>query len=251
MITNLASIQPTMSFPDQYKNLLLEYARKELHKASELKVETIGSQIREIGFLCTQCGSCCRGYHSDNRVMLLPQDILNLSKNSSLSAAEFVLPFIAAEVEDALNGISDLSGLIPYLDKDGDVHSFGWMLKRKKHGDCFFLERGDLPYKCAIYDFRPALCQTYPFYLEECELHTSECEGLGSSISYDDSLLLARLVLKRYMLELEERILVYQRYEHFEPMDTNVGFSLERFKKGHVSYIVHDSEGTHRICERM
>lgn len=251
MITYVVSIAIAMSFSDQYKNLLVQNAKKELHRASAMQVESIASRIRDIGFSCIQCGNCCRARCSDNRVMLLKQDILNLSKNAVLSSGEFSLPFIPAEVEDALNSISNLSDLIPYLDKDGNVHSFGWMLKRKKNGDCFFLEKSDRPYRCTIYDFRPALCQTYPFYLEECELHTSECEGLGSSISYDNSLLLARLVLERYMLELEERILVYQRYEHFEPMDTNVGFSLERFKKGHVFYIVHDSEGTHRIYERM
>lgn len=240
-----------MSFPDQYKNLLIENARKELYNASKLKVETIGSQIREIGFSCAQCGNCCRGCRSDNRVMLLQQDILNISKNSVLSAAEFSLPFIPTEVEDVLNGISDPSGLTPYTDKDGNIHSFGWMLRRKKNGDCLFLEAEVPSYRCTIYKLRPVLCQTYPFYLGECELYTSECKGLGSSISYDDSLVLARSVLHRYMHELEERILVYQRYEHFEPVDTNIGFSLERFKKGHVFYIVHDSEGTHRRCERM
>lgn len=240
-----------MSFSDQYKNLLVQNAKKELAQASGMQVGSIASKIKDIGFSCTQCGSCCRSICNDNRVLLLKQDILNISKNAVLSAGEFSLPFIPAEVEDALSGISDLSDLIPYIDKEGNVHSFGWMLRRKRNGDCIFLAYGSGLYKCTIYDLRPALCQTYPFYLEECELHTSECEGLGSSISYEDSLILARSVLKRYMHELEERILLYQRYEYFKPTNTNIDFSLERFKKGHVFYIVHDSEGTHRTCERM
>ncbi|WP_321419778.1 YkgJ family cysteine cluster protein [uncultured Methanomethylovorans sp.] len=238
-----------MSFTGTYKDLLVQNARRELDQAFGLKVETIASKIRRIGFSCTQCGICCRGCCTDNRVMLLQQDILTISENTAI--AEFSLPFVPVEVEDALNGISDSSSLIPYTDKDGNVHSFGWMLRRKENGDCFFLESAGLSYKCTIYKLRPALCRTYPFYLEECELHTSECEGLGSSISCDDSLVLAKSVLDRYIHELEERILMYQRYEYFDPIDSNYVYSLERFKKGHVLYIVHDSEGTHRRCERM
>ena len=241
--------QNEMTFSDKYKDLLVQDVRKELHRASSLKVESIASKIRNIGFSCTQCGSCCRGCCTDNRVMLLQQDILTISENTNLSTAEFLLPFIPLEVEDVLNGISESSSLIPYTDKDGNVHSFGWMLRRKKNGDCSFLESTNQPYKCAIYKLRPALCRTYPFYLEECELCTSECEGLGLPISHEDSLILAKSVLDRYLHELEERILVYQCYEHFEPIDSNIVYSLERFKKGHVFYIVHDSEGTHRRCE--
>ena len=239
-----------MSFSEQYKDLLIQGARKELHQATKLEVGSIASMLREIGFSCTQCGGCCRGDHSDNRVMLLQQDILHISK-CGLSSVEFSLPFIPAEVEGALKGISDLSFLAPFTDSEGNIHSFGWMLRRKKNSDCHYLEAAGLSARCTIYNFRPTLCQTYPFYMEDCELHTSECKGLGSDISYNDSLALARLILDRYIHELEECILVYQLYEHFEPLGTNVGFSLERFKKGHVVYIVHDSEGAHRRCERM
>ena len=240
-----------MPFSEQYRDLLIQGARRELYRATELKVGYVASMLREIGFSCTQCGSCCRGDHSDNRVMLLQQDILRISKYSVLSATEFSLPFVPDEVENALKGNSDLSDLVPFTDSDGNIHSFGWMLRRKKNGDCIFLEAADLSSRCLIYDLRPALCQTYPFYMEDCKLHTSECKGLGSDISYADSLKLARLVLDRYIRELEERILVYQHYEHFEHVGTNIDYSLERFKKGHVFYIVHDSEGTHRRCERM
>jgi len=238
-----------MSFSERYKDLLIQDARKELHRATEIKAGCIASMIKAIGFSCTQCGNCCRGDHSDNRVMLLQQDVLRISKCSDLSASEFSLPFIPAEAENALKGISDPSDLVPFIDSEGNVHSFGWMLRRKNNSCCLFLEAAGLSSRCNVYNHRPALCQTYPFYMEDCKLHTSECEGLGSDISYFDSLTFARLVLDRYIHELEERILVYQRYEHFEPMGTNVDFSLERFKKGHVFYIVHDSEGTHRRCE--
>jgi Fe-S-cluster containining protein len=151
----------------------------------------------------------------------------------------------------ALKVISDLSFLAHSLIVKENNNSFGWMSGVKKIVFCHFLEAAGLSFRCLIYDLRPALCQTYPFYMEDCKLHTSECKGLGSGMSYADSLKLARLVLDRYIHELEERILVYQCYEHFEPLETNVGFSLERFKKGHVVYIVHDSEGAHRRCERM
>jgi len=132
--------QNEMTFSDKYKDLLVQDVRKELHRASSLKVESIASKIRNMGFSCTQCGSCCRGCCTDNRVMLLQQDILTISENTHFSSSEFLLPFIPLEVEDALNGISESSSLIPYTDKDGNVHSFGWMLRRKKNGDCSFLE---------------------------------------------------------------------------------------------------------------
>lgn len=240
-----------MPFSDQYKKLLIKDTLRELKEASELKVEDIGSHILKVGFSCTQCGSCCRGSCSDNSVMLLQEDIRCISENSSFSAKEFSLPFIPDKAEGALKDTSYPSSLIPYTDKDGNIHSFGWVLRHKKNGDCLFLESKGTSYRCIIYELRPALCRTYPFYLEECELHTSECEGLGLPISPDNSLLLAKAVFYRYIHELEERLLFYERYEDFEPTDTKKGFSLERFKKGHVFYIVHDSEGTHQRCEPL
>lgn len=240
-----------MPISEQYKDLLIQGTRKELYRALELKVGDIASILRKTGFSCTQCGNCCRDHHGDNRVMLLQQDILRISEHTGLYATEFSLPFIPIEVENVLKGISDPSDLIPFTDSKGNIHSFGWMLRRKKNGDCIFLEAVGPSFRCSIYDHRPALCQTYPFFLEDCMLHISDCKGLGSDISYAGSLALSRLVLDRYICELKESILVYQHYEHFEPLGANVGFSLERFKKGHVFYIVHDSEGAHRRCERM
>ncbi|MBC7086252.1 MAG: YkgJ family cysteine cluster protein [Methanomethylovorans sp.] len=238
-----------MQFRSTYRNLILEDVKNELMQAKSLEVESISFQIQKTGFSCTQCGCCCRGKYGDNRVMLLPQDILEIYKTTHLSEADFSSPFIPVEVENALNGVSETSNLLPYIDGKGNIHSFGWMLKRKKNGDCFFFE--SISHKCSIYKSRPVMCQTYPFYMEKCKLYTSECEGLGSFISPSDSLSLARLVLNRYIQELEDLILVYQRYEHFEPVDTNISISLERFKKGYVFYIVHDSEGTHYRCEQI
>ncbi|MBP2030619.1 Fe-S-cluster containining protein [Methanohalophilus levihalophilus] len=198
---------------------------KELEIVENLDIDSIASQIESIGFKCTRCGKCCRGSFGDNSVLLNSEDLDVLEKDSL--KADFVIPMI---------DFSDMNGY-QLVDEDGFVHTFGWMLKRKQNMDCIFLEKD---YRCRIYDSRPYLCRTYPFFLNEGTLEVCECEGLGKSISSEAAKELATLIVHRKSVELKDTITIYEKF-------LESGITLEEKDSVALSeifrIIVHDTKG--------
>jgi hypothetical protein len=122
------------------------------------------------------------------------------------------------------------------FDTEGNLHTFGWMLRRRDNGDCALLG-GDN--KCDIYAFRPALCSTYPFFLHGGRLEISECEGIGAPVDAETAGMLARAVIRRKTVELQDTIRIYEAY-------CASGLSLEVRKeslKDGGAVVVHDAEG--------
>ncbi|HEX7444781.1 MAG TPA: YkgJ family cysteine cluster protein, partial [Methanothrix sp.] len=111
-----------------------------------------------------------------------------------------------------------------------------WRLK-KEGESCRFFENG----RCGIYPSRPALCSTYPFYLDEGILQHSLCCGIGGVIEPAEGAELAKRVIHRSILELIEAIALTEKFEDFERGDES--------RNGDGDYIVHDSEGEHRISD--
>ncbi len=62
----------------------------------------------------------------------------------------------------------------------------------------------------------------------------SECIGLGSSISNDESQRIAVLLKERYIAEIKESILLLEKFNGFNPDD-----------RGKIC--VHDGEGEHWV----
>ncbi|MBW6470563.1 MAG: YkgJ family cysteine cluster protein, partial [Methanosarcinaceae archaeon] len=134
------------------------------------------------------------------------------------------------------------------IDTDGRIHTFGWILPRKSNGDCNFIENVETSNKCKIYDVRPMLCRTYPFYMKDMELHISECEGLGHKILPEESLKIALDVVNRYITEIEDTIALYKKFEGFVSGPENIKTTIDHTDRNdHVIHIVHDSKGTHEI----
>ena len=123
------------------------------------------------------------------------------------------------------------------------------MLRRKKDGDCVFLEQGTN--RCRIYAVRPMLCRTYPFYMEDLKLYTCECEGLGYPISGEESLKLAEDLLFRYIAELEDMLAMYERFENFEKGGKGPELARENAEKGAFAFIVHDSSGASKVSVKV
>lgn len=135
--------------------------------------------------------------------------------------------------------------LLEDIDSEGNIHAFGWVLRRKRNGDCIFLQ--DNTNKCSVYPVRPMLCSTYPFYIEELSLQTCECEGLRRPISVENSIKLAKLLLFRYISELEDTLATYEKFTDFEKNKIGLELAKKRLEKGICSYIVHDSAGSNKI----
>lgn len=67
----------------------------------------------------------------------------------------------------------------------------------------------------------------------------SECRGLGFRIESTEANELAKQLLKRYLIEIQEAIHLLERYRDFERGAQRKGGGC----------IVHDSEGEHRISQ--
>lgn len=88
-----------------------------------------------IGWSCTQCGSCCGDVEQKTRmILLLPDDIKRIEEK---------------EKKD-------------FYDKWDEGNFIGLMCK-KKNGKCVFHS----PKGCSIYESRALLCRMYPFWLEK------------------------------------------------------------------------------------
>lgn len=197
-----------LKMPSQ-KDIRISNLKKALDKALVIDEKKIAGQIKALGFHCNKCAQCCRAEFGDNTVIVFPSEIRSISEKTGLSRDDFVIP---TPSED--------------MDSKGNVHTFEWVLK--KNGDCIFLEN-DL---CEIYECRPHICRTYPFYLLDGKLEVSECIGIGGNINDEESLKFAVLLKQRYIKEIREAIELLEKFNGFIPC-------------GSGNICVHDSEGEH------
>ena len=189
--------------------------RSRLEAARNLSTEKIAAEIQKEGFRCLGCGECCRG--EDNSVTVFPFEIWRIVCRTGKCWLEVVEPPSLGE-----------------WDSKGNFHTLEWRL-RKEGLSCSYYSGG----RCSIYPDRPLICRTYPFYLEDGDLHVSECRGLGGAIEHRAALRLASVIKTRYLTEIEESIELVGRYRDFErgsPSSEEVGVC-----------IVHDSEGEHPV----
>jgi len=193
------------------KESMISSLMKELDYALRIDEKKLADRIKATGFKCRKCAQCCMSEFGDNTVIVSPSQIGKICKISGLERDDFVIPTPSDD-----------------RDKDGNIHTFEWVLKN--NGDCIFLKKK----LCEIYECRPFICKTYPFFLLDGKLEVSECMGLGGNISYDGSHELAGLLKERYVLEIKESIAVLEKFQGFNP-------------GGNGRVCVHDSEGEHWI----
>jgi uncharacterized protein len=186
--------------------------KDDLLAARRLSKADLAAKIIEIGFSCQGCGECCMG--EDNSVLVFPREIREIQK-----AAALAWPEVAGPPEEG------------EWDRKGYFHTLEWRLE-KDGESCRFYRNG----RCSIYDLRPMLCRTYPFYLDRGELMLSECRGLGGEISMPQAEEMAGRLIMRHIIEIEEALALLKNYRDFE-----------RGVPGKGGIIVHDSEGEHRI----
>jgi len=187
--------------------------KQALWAAKELSLTELAARIRELGFRCQKCGECCQG--EDNSVVVFPEEARRIQTATGLEWLEVVGPPEEGE-----------------WDKDGCFHTLEWRL-RKEGESCRFYQNG----RCFVYPNRPMLCRTYPFYLDNGILYCSECRGLGCKIEAEEADEIAKQLVKRHLLEIQEAIHLLERYRDFERGEAKEGGDC----------IVHDSEGEHHI----
>ncbi len=113
---------------------------------------------KNIRFLCSHCGKCCRDTEEKiRRILLLESDVDRICKENSLDVDEFAKESNCSK---------------PYICE----------MKKTKSGICFFLKNN----LCTIYEIRPLICRFYPFPLESLGnnrhsfSYTEKCPGIGN-----------------------------------------------------------------------
>ncbi|RJX43895.1 YkgJ family cysteine cluster protein [Halonotius aquaticus] len=221
----------------------------ELDRACSLAVDDLADAIESIGFECTRCGACCKGYDPDS-------DGDEEKKEADATDREphtaTVFPDEIRELQDAGDyDWRDVARPMPYgLDEEDGAEAtagetFEWALQTDACGDCtFYEERDDGTGHCGVHDDRPLICKTYPFSVAlggtsqpmgeavdgEGMVRAHECEGLGRDISRSEAKELAAALKERAIREIEEAIAVRENYE----------------SRDVDGVVVHDSEGQKR-----
>ncbi|WP_411965642.1 YkgJ family cysteine cluster protein [Haloferax sp. YSMS24] len=210
----------------------------ELARARELDVSELADAIESIGFECTRCGACCKGYDTDDgerephTATVFPDEVRVVQDATSMEWRDVArpMPYGLEEGDDGLEG-----------------ETFEWALQTDACGDCRFYEEDDAGQgACRVHADRPLICETYPFSVdvagtsqpmgeavdEEGIVRAHECEGLGRDISREDAEEMAAALKERAVREIAEAIDVADAYS---PVETDRG-----------EIVVHDSEGAKR-----
>ncbi len=182
-------------------------------------MKDINHVIATTGFRCKRCGRCCRGAFGDNTVTIFPSEIRRIMAAMGIGWLDIARPHESDDVDEL-----------------GFYHTFEWALLKKKNGDCAFFKSG----ACAIYEYRPLICRTYPMRLEGSRLELSECEGLGQgAMGEPEAAKMAEELIKRQDAEAREATALLEKYQAFRP--------ARRALAPDRVYVVHDSEGSRRV----
>ena len=220
----------------------------ELDRARDLAIDDLADAIESIGFECTRCGACCKGYDPDEGDGDEEEKEADAADREPHTATVF--PDEIRDLQDAGDyDWRDVARPMPYGLEGGDGaeagETFEWALQTDACGDCtFYEESDDGTGHCGVHDDRPLICKTYPFSValggtsqpmgeavdSEGMVRAHECEGLGRDISRSEAEELAAALKERAVRELEEAISVRENYE---PQDVD-------------GVVVHDSEGQKR-----
>lgn len=192
--------------------------------ADELSIKEMAKRLVSIGFECMKCGDCCRARSGDNTVILFPDEIRLIMDTNGMALDDICEPSVPQ-----------------FIDHSGMLHCFEWVLKRHSNGDCRFIQTDNT---CMLYQQRPWICSTYPFFLLFTngatipDIRVSECKGIGRPMKEDDAIKLAELLKDRLMAEITEEIRLLENLEGFEDWD----YIKDHSRPGYF-IAVHDSRG--------
>jgi len=201
--------------------------------ADKLSINEMAKQLFSIGFECMMCGECCRATSGDNTVILFPDEIRLITDAYGM----------------AMDDVCEHS--IPqFIDDSGILHCIEWVLKRHSSGDCILIQADNT---CRIYQQRPRICSTYPFFLSftngpaKPDIMVSECKGVGQPMNIEDAIKLAELLKGRLLAEIIEEINLLENLEEFEDWEPNSFYPGQGYKGYTIA--VHDSSGMTYIAD--
>lgn len=154
----------------------------ELERARNLDESALADIIETVGFECTRCGACCKGYDptAGETVEADEEPTAEASEESTTNSRPADStnrePHTATVFPDEVREIQavddydwrDVARPMPYGLSEGDEglegDTFEWALQTDSCGDCTFYEEDDDGMgRCGVHEDRPLICRTYPF----------------------------------------------------------------------------------------
>jgi hypothetical protein len=169
----------------------------ELARAHELDVGELADAIESIGFDCTRCGACCKGYETcgddveddecetdasggdcaegdtgrePHTATVFPDEVRRLLSATNATNATNDDRSVEESVDEDRHepyDWRDVARPMPYGLTDGPGgptgETFEWALQTTACGDCTFYRETDGRGACAVHESRPLVCRTYPF----------------------------------------------------------------------------------------
>ncbi len=170
----------------------------ELADARALDASELADAIEEIGFECTRCGACCKGYTTadgesgdggpdgddgggesggsggdddgetePHTATVFPDEVRDLQAATGYDHRSG--DAAPSTRSDASREWRDVARPMPYGLTEGDDgelagETFEWALQTDDCGDCtFYEESADGTGACSVHADRPLICRTYPF----------------------------------------------------------------------------------------
>lgn len=136
----------TIGFPECMSAVPLPYRIlalvQERNYLFQYPLERLAGEIKDAGFRCEMCGSCCTQAVTRN-IFLLDHDVVALTQIDPESFEPAPDP--------------------EFCDQDGTLYTSGYALKMRGENPraCWFFERD----RCRIYDQRCSICRIYPYML--------------------------------------------------------------------------------------
>jgi len=170
----------------------MESLEAERDRARELDVDDLADAIESIGFECTRCGACCKGYEptqADESAAGGDDTVAGEAEVDDAGKPPEREPHTATVFPDEVRALLDAANVDGDVDHeapsesydwrdaarpmpyglhgtaDGDVagETFEWALAVDDCGDCSFYQETDGQGACTVHDDRPLVCRTYPF----------------------------------------------------------------------------------------
>ncbi len=262
----------------------METLEAERAHAEELNIDALADAIESIGFECTRCGACCKGYEpgdsadgessedtsaagsgidpgktdSANHPERADRSKESSSAETTDSASESREPHTATVFPDEARKLQqgtdydwrDVARPMPFGlsegdDEDGPVgETFEWALAGDDCGNCAFYEETDGTGACTVHADRPLICQTYPF---------SVALG-GTSQPMGEAVDEAGMVRaheceglgRDISREDAEQLATALKQRAIRELDEAIGVRNEYDPVGSERVVVHDSEGAKR-----
>ncbi len=263
------------SIPPNIQAMAVDLAQyhQRLEWLNHITAEEMAAEIKKSGFNCVRCGHCCISLKvdaNDRELWQAEQQWGKMALNAKNGSGQRVfhtnrLHLDAFEVERIVKATGmkwfDVARPSPPrgINRNSELLSMLWLLRynsTSEHlGDCYFYDQK--AEACRIYDDRPLVCRSHPFFLDVEGGEPSvvlQCPyGTFGEMSQEESYKYAKATLDWYRIYLKLKYKFVVSTMDLDPKKTQEdgGIILKaNMKNNKIMYRLMDSRGFHHVLMR-